>query len=114
MRKGIWGHRNAWKTYAKCELVSGCLLRSGHCPKTNDKRNDIVKLRKGLVVDQSIRSRRNGWLTYHVKSIGHKSQRMREETRDNLDDEEGRVNGDHDLDPSTLGPSHLLKNTHCE
>lgn len=39
---------------------------------------------------------------------------MREETRDNLDDEEGRVNGDHDLDPSALGPSHLLKNTHCE
>jgi hypothetical protein len=56
MRKGIWGYRKAWKTYAKCELISGCLLRGGHCPKTDNQRNNIVKLRMRLVVVLSINS----------------------------------------------------------
>lgn len=51
-------------------------------------------------------------MTYHVKGISHKSKRVGKETRDDLYEEKDRINGDHDLDPGALGPSHLLKNTH--
>jgi len=51
-------------------------------------------------------------MTYHVKGISHKSKRLGKETRDDLYEEKDRINGDHDLDPGALGPSHLLKNTH--
>lgn len=47
-----------------------------------------------------------------MKGISHKSKRVGKETRDDLDEEEDRVNGDHDLDPGALGPSHLLEDTH--
>lgn len=53
-------------------------------------------------------------LTDHVKSIGHEGQRVGKEARDNLDEEKQCVNGYHHLDPGTLGPGHLLKNTHGE
>jgi hypothetical protein len=49
-----------------------------------------------------------------VKGIGHESKRVGKETRDDLDEEKDSVDSDHDLDPGTLGPSHLLKNTHDE
>jgi hypothetical protein len=49
-----------------------------------------------------------------VKGISHESKRVGKETRDDLDEEKDSVDSDHDLDPRTLGPSHLLKNTHDE
>lgn len=44
--------------------------------------------------------------TYHVEGIGGQRQRMRQETAYQLEQEEGRVDGDHDLDAGALGPRH--------
>lgn len=44
--------------------------------------------------------------TYHVESIGRQRQRMRQETTYQLEQEEGRVDGDHDFDAGALGPRH--------
>lgn len=42
-----------------------------------------------------------------MESIGSKSQRMSKEAADDLEQEEGGVDGDHDLDTGALGPRHL-------
>lgn len=53
--------------------------------------------------------------SHHVESIGRQGKRMYEETSDELEQKEGRVDGYHDLYAGTLGPRHFLKKTHgCE
>lgn len=46
-------------------------------------------------------------MAYHVKRISCQSQGMREEAANELEQEEGRVDGDHNLDPCALGPRHF-------
>lgn len=77
----------------KGELVGGGLLRGGHSPETDDQGDDIIE---------------------HVEGISHQSQRVGEETGGKLEDEEGRVKSNHDLDAGALGPRHLLEEAHDE
>ena len=42
-----------------------------------------------------------------MKSIGGEGKRVDEEAADQLEKEESRVDGNHDLDTGALGPRHL-------
>lgn len=53
-------------------------------------------------------------VSHHVEGISHQSQRVGEETGGELEDEEGRVKSNHDLDAGALGPRHLLEEAHDE
>lgn len=47
-----------------------------------------------------------------MKGISSQGERAGEHAGDEFEQEEGRVDGDHDLDPGALGPGHFLQNAH--
>lgn len=55
---------------------------------------------------------RDGWKAHHVKGIGRQSKGVGEEASNQLEEEEASIDGDHNLDSGTLGPSHFLKEAH--
>lgn len=66
-------------------------------------------------IDISGSRRRDGdRATYHVEGIGRERQRMRQEAAYQLEQEEGRVDGDHDFDAGALGPRHAGEARHGE
>lgn len=53
------------------------------------------------------RSRLRIRTSYHVESVGRQGEGMGEETADELEEEEARVDRDHNLDARRLGHQHL-------
>jgi hypothetical protein len=49
-----------------------------------------------------------------VEGISSQSERMGEDASDELEEEKGRVDDNHNLDASALGPRHLGRASHGE
>lgn len=85
-------------------LVAFCAADTAHKPIASEMMSLSCRVSKQSIVEYR--------KAYHVKGIGRQSKGVCEETGDQFEQEECRIDGDHHLDPGALGPSHFLKDAH--